>query len=70
MSGSSDKVIVSAIYADEMAEELKKIAEQMRANPDDLAGAYASIYNWRTEFSKKVLHRLGFGMPRRRLGKP
>lgn len=59
-----ERVRIAAEFAEEMAIELKKISSEMLRDPDNINKAYAMIYGWRTRFSQKVLHRLGYGLPR------
>lgn len=69
MRGNIEKVLSAANEAEEMSAELKDMVIELRAHPEDLARAYALAYEFRTKFGKRVVHRLGYGMPRLRLGK-
>jgi len=64
VTGNIEKVLSAANELDKMADELKTMATEMRVTPERIDIAYALAYNWRTEFSKRVVHKLGFGMPR------
>lgn len=69
VSGNIEKVLAAANEMEDMAAELKCMVVELRTQPENIARAYALAYEFRTRFGQKVIHKLGFGMPRFRIGK-
>jgi len=64
--GDIERVLTAAHELEKMARELEDIAGKLRADPQNREAAYRLAYDWRTDFGKRVVHKLGFGMPMRR----
>lgn len=63
---NASKMLSAAAEIEDMVVELKDIVLKLRANPRAIDDGYTLVYNWRTTFGRRVVSKLGFGLPRNR----
>lgn len=61
------KMLSAATEIEDMISELQEVLIKIRANPRAIDDGYTLVYNWRTKFGRRVVCKLGRGLPRNRI---